>query len=373
MSRRHYLPGVAGLIAAGLAFAAVVRFSAEDPRVTPPPGLPAAEGVDGTRSGKFMHDFGLVRAGGRVEHWFAVPNGTDRTWTVADLGSSCHCTVGRVAEEVVPPGGMLQALVRYRAGHDSVDDRKSVTVRLREADAPTIRLTVRARVRPPMTLFPAEVAVPDLGLDTRAEHDLIVANYTSVDWPRLAAETGESWLTATVVPLEGSVAPPVDARQAWRVLVGTDATGLDYGDHAGMVRLAGGGETAALPVRVTVRRPVTAIPAALFLPEVPAGATVEKGVLLRFGGAGAPAYDPEKVLVTHDLGSQVETTVREVGPRTWQLLVRLTPALTPADDSSRFLSGTLTVSFAGTTLPATRIGLRASVLNDSPDPEPEVE
>ena len=362
---RTVLLGLCGLLAvgaAGLAFrrdrgAVLVTSSVVEP--------------DGAAAVTASHDFATLRPGAKVTHRFAVTNATDETWTVREVTRTCNCTVARIEEPVVPPGGTLFAEVAYSAGASVTDDAKAVTVMFREPTAPPVRLAVTARVRRPLTLMPEELKLPGVRRDAGAEGHATLGNFTGHALDGMTVTSSADWLTAELVDLRQNAEGLEGAAQSWRAAVRADATGLPFGRHRAELTFAsaaspGGPADASvrLPVSVDVRTPVAAIPGELFLPGAVPDETASKNLFVRFADETGPPGGAADAVIRHDLGDRLHVEWTKADGPLWTLAADLTPRAGDRGD----LDGTITVQFAGD-LPELEIPVRAAVRTGEPEEE----
>jgi hypothetical protein len=267
-----------------------------------------------TRRTSLEHNFGVVRPGTDHRHGFLLRNETNLPWTFKAFHTSCSCTLVEPASPAIAPGTEETLILLYRAPGQVVDHERHVEVEFEEPGAPTVGLTVRARVRQPMTLIPDRL---DLTLATgsrASEGNLEVQNFSGADWPGLDVCSPTPWLRAEAVPIPAASPPAPDApRQRWRVVVRARPEGLMPARHTGSVAIeaAAGSLSRDLPVALDVTAPVVAIPDRLFLGTLAAGEAASRSMLLKFASA-AVAPDPSCVRIEHDLG---DSAVLECRPR----------------------------------------------------------
>ena len=72
---------------------------------------------------------------------------------------------------------------KYRTSGSVGDDRQTVTLHFKHPVEFQMALTVSARIRHPMTLFPSELTFGQVALGTKATQTLRIENYIESDWP----------------------------------------------------------------------------------------------------------------------------------------------------------------------------------------------
>jgi hypothetical protein len=312
------------------------------------------------------HDFGLVRPLAAVLHAFEVRNQTAQRWTLESIGTTCVCTVAEVSAKSIAPGATERFTVNYQAGGEPGDASQGVTLRFRESDAPTVHLQVRAAIRAPLTAFPKDVVLGDVGQGQPADGTFSVHNYSDRDWSGLAVQAAPPWLAVQVTPVpvdsEAIEAPGVVPRQLCRVTVSANTAGLAPRGYLESLKLAADGLPAGVepivgevPVELAVNAPVEASPSQVFFGRIAAGQPATEEVVLSFWPGYAP-NDASEISATCDSAHPVELRWTRLADRVWKLSVVLMP-----DAGEEFLSGMVAIGFADERLPPLSLELHGMV------------
>jgi hypothetical protein len=305
------------------------------------------------------HDFGVVRPSQSVSHEFRVTNPSDSAWTFAQFRITCGCTVADISSEVIPPGGSATVTFSYRPPSEVGDDRRSIDVVFQEPSAPLVRLTVEAKAREPVSLFPVRAQLPRAMHGRPHETRVFVGNYTAADVSPPKLVGSHPWLSIGEPRTEPIPTDDPTVRQYWSVPVVVDTGRLTSGRHEGSVTLAPGQPHATgqrTVIEVEVVPPLEPNPSQLFFGTVRPG----RPSSVTFSVRPCTGLTLEGVRVEHDLGSQLEITPVESGPgtATWKATLTVSAAGP--------VGGTVTVRAAAADVPATRLPVLARVVPDDP-------
>src|SRR2546430_284888 len=73
-------------------------------------------------------DFGSMQRGTRKSHEFEIRNVGNAPLTLKSRGTTCKCTVSKVPDETVPPGGTTSIRLQWTAKSDSGPFRQTATI-----------------------------------------------------------------------------------------------------------------------------------------------------------------------------------------------------------------------------------------------------
>ncbi len=309
------------------------------------------------------HDFGLVRPGEVLRHTFKVSNSSESVWTLKEIKTTCSCTITTASSETIAPGGSTSFNARFRMPGSSGDRTYSMTVLFAEPSAPTVEIIGVAIVRDRLVCTPSEVSFASLEPGNKASTQFEVFNYDDLDWKALKLEADASWITANasmITQIDSNVADgEPHARQAWRVSVGCNTSGLKPGRYKARLSVSPAkrpsqpGRTVTVQARVV--SPVSAVPDRLFFGKVVVGRTATAKIALHFAQGSTPS-SPDSVRITHTLGSSLEYEWLRDTDSFWLLGAHLTPSA-----HSRILEGSIVLSFADGKLPDLTIPVSAMV------------
>jgi hypothetical protein len=306
-----------------------------------------------------QRDLGLLRPGESATCRVEISNTSAKDWRVRRMRRTCRCLVAEAPPPVIRAGTSESFSVSYTAPARVMDDRRQITVEMRGAGTPVIRVDIRARVRNILTVLPENLLLH--GLPGRgASGSFEAQNFDDSDWQDIAVTASPAWLTAQVVPLATAAdAAKGGPRQAWRIAVAAAALPSGQTTAQGEIRVSAKGSSQELEtlVPVTLHAPsaVACIPGELFFGTVAIGNASETQVTLRFSRAVEPPH-PDQVVVADDLGEQLTTEwVATEGPA-WDLRAVFRPATVGV------LRGEVAITFKGRDdLRELRLPVRAAV------------
>lgn len=165
----------------GAALVALRAHGAGEP-ATATPDAPVTGGpravVDAPR-----FDIGTINSGNDFSHTFTVRNAGDAALTLSQGGSTCHCTIGDVADTPVEPGGEMQVTVHFTdvAKRDELKSgpiAQGVTILTNDPRQPQIFLevaaTVELQVQTDPTSLVYQVQAADAAVaQSRSRHTLV--------------------------------------------------------------------------------------------------------------------------------------------------------------------------------------------------------
>ncbi len=295
------------------------------------------------------HDFGLARPSELLKHSFRIRNDRSQPWTFKLIHSSCACTVTRPDRPEVAPGAEVEVELVYRTEAKNTDARHRVGLEFTEASAPFIWLEVAARVREPLSVFPAEVNFPRLGRGKTAEQFFEVHNYGERAVRLSPIQSSVPWLSASFISVPTNAGPD-QPRQVWRVTIKADTQQVSSsGRHEGQLDIQTddpslGGK--AIPVHLHVTALAEAVPAQMFFGGVVVGKPAVHKVLLRFALNAEPSEAAE-ITLRHDLGERLQLACQRTSPGNWELVGTLTLA---EDQAGAFVEGKIGVDFKNSEL-----------------------
>lgn len=305
-------------------------------------------------------DFGLLRPNEEVTGTFELKNTADTVWTLKQIQNSCSCTTASISKKRLQPGETSEIAVVYHAGGSTQDAVKHLRVDFTEADAPVALLTIKAKIRKPLSASVADLQVRTSGDQQAGKGAFEVFNYTTAPWPTPRVTPSVDWLTAEVSKIDSEPGTVTNGEplEGWRVDVAADMQRREYGRHRGDLRVEAGDASEnviTLPVTVDVVRPLNAVPESLFLGSVPAGKTVQKSVrLIATAGAKPIRLDNLQVSSESKLVSNLE--LEDVATRTFRLQAVFTP------EKAGLTEGTISIRLRGQTKDLVTIRFQANVI-----------
>lgn len=288
------------------------------------------------------HDLGVVHPGTVHTRDFRITNtGTER-WTLHRIRTGCSCTATKVSAESVEPGKEMVVTVSYRAPSKNADEHRTLTVDFVEPSAADAKLTLRARVRGPLSLSAHELAF-DIPHDRTKPMEQVVSieNYSPLKWKSLRVECDVPWLHAVIqkaptikvahaaqVNLPGSrarvaaVTAPVEAH---RLIMSVDASNLAIGNQFAQVTITADAAAKSphsdrVLVQLTVEPAFRVLPGKLFFGLVRAGESCTKKVRIRFATSAPPI---DHAVVSSSLSHEITLSCTALDSRTWNVIATL--------------------------------------------------
>lgn len=325
---------------------------------------PAQGKVEFNNATVLKHDFGLLRPGEVASHPFVIRNNTETPWEISRVLRTCNCTVSEASANVVPAGGEIKMVVRYRASTTSSDERKRVTVVFKDASVTPIVLETNAKIRAPLTVSRSAIRLIGSSFDHTINSYFEIQNYSPAIWEGVSAESSAPWLHTRVVPIVtvGNSKDTLAPRQYWRVVLSADVAALAPGVHRTIVNVKSiSQETLAtsVPLVLTVRNPVVVVPSQLFFGTIKRGESSTVSVTLHFA--------PDILLQSHDAENTPRARYNGGGKMSFQWIEtsnrhrwRLVATLDPTS-VHRYLKGVVVVSLSKQHLQPVRIPVHAVV------------
>ena len=340
---------------------------------TPHTAIMDASDETESENGSHVHNFGVLRPREVVEHWFTVENPTNETWTFDRADTTCRCTTFRQTSQNIAAGTSESVAVTYTAADKTLDEERAVTISFKEPQTPRIRLTVKAQVRAPLTITPAEMSFTTVGRGQTPNGTFEVRNFDDQDWATPDVRVADEWLSAKVFAVKASTTatratrPNGSPRQIWRVVVTATTAALPSGNVRSSVYIStkGGSEhfREHVAVELKILPPVTVIPSRLFFGRITVGEQTVRKVTVRFSPDLVPA-SIQDVVIEHNLPHGFEVELCRLKGAIWELTSRWTP---PAGSGEGERSGRVTLRFPGSTIEDVEIPAQSLVVeaNDS--------
>jgi hypothetical protein len=297
----------------------------------------------------YEHDFGLIRPGDEVSHRFEIVNSTDVPWKVQEIQTNCSCTVPTISSDVFQPGERGWVDVVYQAAKSESDDKRSVYAVFAEP-GPKIPLTVKAKIRGPISIPQKEIVLETPYQQKGKEYFLEVKNYDEHAWDSLQLATKADWFAVESHKLS-AIPPEAGLREIWRVVVTPKAEHLEPNWYQEMLEITANERIKAMPVRLRVLSKVEISPEMLFFGILEPDSEMKKVLLLRFREDIIP-----EVEVSCDLGDAVSWKwVKQEFP-IWMLEVGLTTG-----SSAGIMEGVLTLKFSDADIEDKKISIKAMI------------
>ena len=162
-------------------------------------------------------DFGVVSPLTLLSKTLTIQNDSNSRWTVASLRTSCGCAVASISPSTIEPSKSATIDLTYRPGSLSVDDERRIEVSFREPTAPQLVVTIRAQVRPPLSVSEHQILFQECH-DETPPVAVKVWNYGETRWKGITATAMQGYVVTDTI--DGADAElPVGACQSWVVNV----------------------------------------------------------------------------------------------------------------------------------------------------------
>jgi hypothetical protein len=207
------------------------------------------------------YDFGMVDPHTTLSHEFEISNSGEIPLKLDVAGTSCKCTVGELANDLLPPGGMTIITMTWNTGYQAEHYEQSATIITNDPLAESIELKVEGEVRAEFVV-PEQIAFDKADFGQQTEAKLIV--YSQL-WDDFSVQDigsdleGFEWHAEPISTSDPRLSDR-EARSAW--LIRLFVTSLEYGNFHGKVaitaRPADGGDEVVreLECQGKVRAPI---------------------------------------------------------------------------------------------------------------------
>ena len=181
-------------------------------------------------------DFGMVDPHTTLSHSFRITNNGDLPLALEVQKTSCKCTVGDLATNLVPPGESTDVTMTWNTGYQAESYEQTATVATNDPLQKTIELTVKGIVRAKL-ISPPKVVFGATDPGKPAETSFVTFSQLWGDYEITDVKSdlvGFSWSAEPVAPDDVSLIDK-EAKSAWRVnLV---SVGNRRGSFSGNLRL----------------------------------------------------------------------------------------------------------------------------------------
>jgi hypothetical protein len=119
------------------------------PPVAAKPPFPKVE------TGRSTYSFGRMLVNDEARHTFRIENKGEGTLVIAKGPTECICTVSKLSNHEIPPGGFAEVELRWRPPAADSEFSKSAIFWTNDPKRPQVRFTVAGRVAPLAVIMPA--------------------------------------------------------------------------------------------------------------------------------------------------------------------------------------------------------------------------
>ncbi|MEM7785314.1 MAG: DUF1573 domain-containing protein [Planctomycetota bacterium] len=245
---------------------------------------------------------GVLLPGTKTSAEFIVQNDSNQSWKVSFIGTTCACTVTEISKGAkFDPGTETVVTISYTAPAVESDERRLITIKFEEEDAPFLKLFVNAKIRKEVSVRPSNI-VNDVYLGSEIPAEIVVVeNHTNKKWKNLCVGENPAWLDSQVRELSNS-----DEFQSFLLELRFLENQLKFGKNQHSVKLDGvceDGSKIGVPsvlVSSSIRSALVCRPASIFLGHVNVGQQLKKTILLKI-------LDEEKELSWDELSFEFQS------------------------------------------------------------------
>jgi hypothetical protein len=297
-------------------------------------------------------DFGTSPPGATTKRFYEITNTADEPWTLKQLRATCSCVEAELSAKTIAPGETARLEVTYRAPRRDGRVGGNIMVEFAERTSPVLQLNIQGEVRSRLAADPPSVAFDYPPPGTRPSHTVALRNrgdrrvvITRVEAP--------AWLQTELRPIDGT-GKEDRPRQGWELVVRADPEKLPSGSGSATLEVrTDSDEFGSLYIDVTLKGPMEVSPERLAFDTAESR---KNGLKVAVRVAPALSELTEKdLVVTHDLGDELDVQVRKESPQLFVLVVRLQakPARVPP-------AGELVIKLRNGTAPPIRVQVTGS-------------
>jgi len=161
--------------------------SEPEPPVEPEPQLESGPRLKLTQT---EFDLGIVHSGESASCTIPVLNVGDAPLTLSKVRASCSCTVAKLENPVIPPGGQTQLSATFKAGSRSSKVKKSISFSTNDPQAPVGKVSLLANVVGRVIPEPVGLIVRGVHVGEGHAAGLVIRRgYDKTEWTSVRLET----------------------------------------------------------------------------------------------------------------------------------------------------------------------------------------
>jgi hypothetical protein len=145
------------------------------------------------------HDFGPVARAAKVEHRFKFQNTSDKTIHIANVRSSCGCTMPRAEKDTIAPGEVGVIIAAFNTLGFTGQRGAQVTVSFDQPYWTEVQLQVKGYIRTDVVLHPGQVTLGSVDHGSGVEKKIAIEYAGRNDWKILDVKSPSPLLSASVV------------------------------------------------------------------------------------------------------------------------------------------------------------------------------
>jgi hypothetical protein len=274
-------------------------------------------------------DLGTTLPSTETIHSLDLPNNSDQTWTLKHLTSSCSCASAELSAKTIRPGETGKLTIRYRAPVQEGKVSGTVLVEFAERNSPVLQLLIEGRVRALLSADPPKAILDQPPAGSSATQTVTLRNFAEQSVTLLGVDAPD-WLRTQLRPVDVARLPAPESgsdpkpRQAWELVLHADPAKLPGATGSADITVRSDSDrVGSAVIAVRVKPPLDANPDFLIF-DTPESRKDGLKVALRVAPALGELTEKDLVL-THELGDELEVKVRKESPQLFILVVRLQP------------------------------------------------
>jgi hypothetical protein len=178
------------------------------------------------------YDFGSMQRGTMKSHEFVIRNLGKAPLILRNGGTTCKCTLSKVPEAPIPPGGSTAVKLEWSAKSDSGPFRQTATILSNDPTQSQIELQVDGQILAVSGIDPPDFIFDKLAVDEIKSAQVYVMamlqDELTVTDPQFSDPTLRDKFDVKIEPIEKSALPNKLAKRGYRVTV-TTKPGLPVG------------------------------------------------------------------------------------------------------------------------------------------------
>jgi hypothetical protein len=178
------------------------------------------------------YDFGTMQRGTTKSHEFVIKNTGHAPLKIRNGGTTCKCTLSKVADESIPAGGSTTVKLEWSAKADSGPFRQTATILTNDPTQSQIELLVDGQILALSNVEPPDFLFDKLSVgQTKSSQVYVMAmlqDELAVKDPQISDPTIRDRFDVKIEPVEPSALPNKLAKRGYRVTI-TAKEGLPVG------------------------------------------------------------------------------------------------------------------------------------------------
>ncbi len=128
------------------------------------------------------YDFGSMDRGTKKTHEFVFTNEGDAPLKLVAGDTTCKCTLSKLAEDEIPPGGLAMVTLEWMAKAQGIDFRQTATILTNDPVSPRVQLTVTGWIVNAMRIEPMDFVYSSILAGTEKTAEVRLLSFTQDDF-----------------------------------------------------------------------------------------------------------------------------------------------------------------------------------------------